>query len=73
MNSVSLALQFSGYSLKKEKAGVYCNEVPPVPIPNTAVKLIRVEDTWLETAWENRSVPAQPEISFSGFSFYSGH
>ena len=30
---------------------------PPVPIPNTAVKHARAEGTWLETAWENRSLP----------------
>ena len=29
-------------------------EVPPVPIPNTEVKLTRAEDSWLETACENR-------------------
>ena len=34
--------------------GVYYAEVPPVPIPNTEVKLDRAEDTWLETTWENR-------------------
>ena len=39
--------------------GVYGDEVPPVPIPNTEVKLTRVENTWLETAWEDRTVPAQ--------------
>ena len=39
--------------------GVNGCEVPPVPIPNTEVKLIRVEDTWLVTAWENRSMPTQ--------------
>ena len=33
-------------------------EVPPVPIPNTEVKLIRVESTWRETAREDRSTPA---------------
>ena len=38
--------------------GVNCNEVTPVPIPNTEVKLVRVDDTWLETAWESRSAPA---------------
>ena len=38
--------------------GVNSYEVPPVPIPNTEVKLIRVEDTWLATTWENRSMPA---------------
>ena len=36
--------------------GVDYNEGPPVPIPNTEVKLISAEDTWLETARENRSV-----------------
>ena len=37
--------------------GVDCDEVPPVPIPNTEVKLTRVDDTWLATAWESRSAP----------------
>ena len=37
--------------------GVDSREVPPVPIPNTEVKLIHVEDTWLETARETKSVP----------------
>ena len=34
--------------------GVDDGEVPPVPIPNTAVKLTCAEDSWLETACENR-------------------
>ena len=42
---------FEGISLK---VGVDCDEVPPVPIPNTEVKLICAEDSWLETACENR-------------------
>ena len=32
-------------------------EVPPVPIPNTAVKLSSAESTWLDTAREDRSLP----------------
>ena len=32
-------------------------EGPPVPIPNTEVKLISAEDTWLETARDNRKMP----------------
>ena len=32
-------------------------EVPPVPIPNTAVKLSSAESTWLETAREDKSLP----------------
>ena len=37
--------------------GIVCDEGPPVPIPNTEVKLISAENTWLETAWENRTMP----------------
>ena len=32
-------------------------EVPPVPIPNTVVKLFSAESTWLDTAREDRSLP----------------
>ena len=39
---------------KKETVGVDDGEVPPVPIPNTEVKLTCAEDSWLETACENR-------------------
>ena len=39
------------------RVGVNNGEGPPVPIPNTEVKLIRAEDTWRATAWENRSMP----------------
>ena len=39
-------------------AGVYYGEVPPVPIPNTEVKLTCAEDTWREAARKNRSSPA---------------
>ena len=53
-----------------EIAGVNGNEVPPVPIPNTEVKLIRVENTWLETTREDRSMPApKPRVFCSGFCF----
>ena len=31
--------------------------VPPVPIPNTVVKHINAESTWLETVWEDRKLP----------------
>ena len=29
-------------------------EDPPVPMPNTEVKLLYVDDTWRVTAWESR-------------------
>ena len=37
--------------------GVTGDEDPPVPIPNTEVKLISVENTWRVTAWEDRAMP----------------
>ena len=37
--------------------GVDDGEGPPVPIPNTEVKLTGAEDTWLEATWENRKTP----------------
>ena len=48
-----------GFNVKsvKDRVGVYDDEGPPVPIPNTVVKLIRAENTWLEAARENRSMP----------------
>ena len=39
--------------------GVFNDEGPPVPIPNTEVKLISADDTCLETDRENRSMPTQ--------------
>ena len=40
-----------------KESGVNDHEEPPVPIPNTEVKLMCVENTWLATAWEDRSMP----------------
>ena len=53
---VVLYLSSQAMSLARE-VGVDYNEGPPVPIPNTEVKLVCAEDTWLETAWENRFSP----------------
>ena len=44
--------------------GAYYGEGPPVPIPNTEVKLTSAHDTWLATAWENKSVPTQKTTSY---------
>ena len=40
-------------------------EVPPVPIPNTVVKLFSAESTWLDTAREDRSLPDSIFLSSS--------
>ena len=39
------------------KVGVDDAEGPPVPIPNTEVKLSGAENTWLATAREDREMP----------------
>ena len=49
--------------------GVYDAEVPPVPIPNTVVKLSSAEDTWRAAARENRTMPSQKDHSLSGLFF----
>ncbi len=38
--------------------GDHREKVPPVPIPNTEVKLLIAEDTWLEAAREIRTLPS---------------
>ena len=43
--------------MARHVVGVDCGEGPPVPIPNTEVKLTCAEDTWLEAARKNRSSP----------------
>ena len=37
--------------------GAYDCEGPPVPIPNTVVKLTCAYDTWTAASWENWSMP----------------
>ena len=51
-------VQFSGFQ-KPWRVGADGGEGPPVPIPNTAVKLISADNTWLEAAWEDRQAPTQ--------------
>ena len=48
------SVSFVYFSFKGKVVGVDCSEGPPVPIPNTEVKLTCAENTWLATAWENR-------------------
>ena len=47
-------LRCSVFRVQSHIVGVFNGEGPPVPIPNTAVKLIRAENTWLVTAREDR-------------------
>ena len=45
------------YCEEQYRVGAYDDEGPPVPIPNTVVKLIRAENTWREAARKDRSAP----------------
>ena len=46
----------------RKQVGVFYAEGPPVPIPNTEVKLCRADNTWLETAREDRYSPTYDEV-----------
>ena len=56
-NKLFSLFSFQGISLKI--VGVFNGEGPPVPIPNTEVKLTSADNTCLETDWEDRSMPTQ--------------
>ena len=49
--------------------GVFNGEGPPVPIPNTAVKLTSAENTCLATDWKDRSTPTYTASSNRGGVF----
>jgi hypothetical protein len=50
-----------GFNVKsvKDRVGVYDDEGPPVPIPNTVVKLIRADNTRRAASREDKSTPTQ--------------
>ena len=55
----------------KRIVGVDDAEGPPVPIPNTEVKLSGAENTWLVTAREDREMPTQSIHPNGCFAIYS--
>ena len=50
-------LSRSGTIKENTISGGNGERVPPVPIPNTEVKPLSADGTWLETARESRSPP----------------
>ena len=53
--------------------GVFNGEGPPVPIPNTAVKLTCADNTWLETAREDRKMPTYATVVPRGAAVFYSH
>ena len=60
-----------GKEVFSDIVGVFNGEGPPVPIPNTEVKLTSADDTCLATSRENRSMPTQKEPLKSGSFLFS--
>ena len=54
-----------------DEVGVNDGEGPPVPIPNTEVKLISAENTCLATDWKDRSMPTQKSHSQKTVAFFN--
>ena len=61
-------IRFSGFYLI---VGVDYDEDPPVPIPNTVVKLVCAENTWRAASRENRSMPTQRSSPRAALLSYS--
>ena len=59
MTELSRLRGSEGYEACADEVGVNNAEGPPVPIPNTEVKLSGAENTCLATDWEDRSMPTQ--------------
>ena len=54
-----------------EIVGVNGDEGTPVPIPNTVVKLVYGDNTWLATAREDNSTPTfKAATKVAAFSFF---
>ena len=53
----------------KQKVSVFNSEGPPVPIPNTEVKLVCADNTWLEATREDRSMLTPREVFQTSLGF----
>ena len=59
MQAIAFEDTFSLFSFQgtSDEVGAFSGEGPPVPIPNTEVKLTSAENTCLATDWEDRAAP----------------
>ena len=53
--TLAVLAKASGTKFVATISGGYCEKVTPVPIPNTVVKLVYGDNTWLATAREDNS------------------
>ena len=58
-----MLFNIQGSRILEIKVGVTNAEGPPVPIPNTEVKLCSGENTIRETVWEDSSMPTRSKES----------
>ena len=58
-------------AIEGRKSGDDSEEETPVPMPNTEVKVLSVDDTWWETARESRELPEQNPREKSRILTYS--
>ena len=69
----SLVMLFNFEGTVKAALSATCGdnseEDPPVPIPNTVVKLLSADDTWGVTLWEIRTSPLFSFLFFDLFFF----
>ena len=58
-NPLTKGIKYCSIWYVPNAVGVFNGEGPPVPIPNTEVKLTSADNTCLETDREDRSMPTQ--------------
>ena len=61
---------FSFQGTSPDIVGVFNGEGPPVPIPNTEVKLTSADNTCLATDWKDRSTPTQSRSNERLFFYF---
>ena len=60
---MTLRLEYCSIWCVPNAVGVFNGEGPPVPIPNTEVKLTSADNTCLETDREDRSMPTSKGLA----------
>ena len=68
---MTLRLEYCSIWCVPNAVGVFNGEGPPVPIPNTEVKLTSADNTCLETDREDRSMPTQRIRLCESFAYAS--